>query len=89
IWVIAVIKCSGYVGVGIAVWFLFYGFAPSSLNDVFGLVVTFLLYIGVYILISIIGWLVIGFPVQCFAKTYTNGSYVFYIAIPLIVVIVG
>ncbi len=88
-WDSAVIKSIGYVGIGIAVWSLFNGLAPSSLNDVFGLVVTFLLYIGVYVLISIIGWLVVGFPVHWFAKNYTNGSYVFYIAIPLIVVFGG
>ena len=47
-WDSAVIKSIGYVGIGIAVWSLFNGLAPSSLNDVFGLVVTFLLYISSY-----------------------------------------
>jgi hypothetical protein len=44
---------------------------------------------SVYLLISIVGWLVVGFPVHWFVKKYTNGSYAFYIAIPLIVVVGG
>ncbi|WP_231620579.1 hypothetical protein [Pseudoalteromonas sp. NSLLW24] len=54
-WDNAVIKSIGYVGIGIPVWFLFNGLAPSSLGDISGLAVTFLLYIGVYLLISIVG----------------------------------
>ncbi|GAB2994829.1 MULTISPECIES: hypothetical protein [Alteromonadales] len=88
-WDSAVIKSIGYVGIGIAIWSLFNGLAPSSLNDIFGLAVTFLLYIGVYLIISIVGWLVVGFPVHWFVKKYTNGSYAFYIAIPLIIVVGG
>ena len=88
-WDSAVIKSIGYVGIGIAVWFLFNGLVPSSLDDIYGLAVTFLLYISVYLIISIVGWLVVGFPVHWFVKKYTNGSYAFYIAIPLIVVVGG
>lgn len=86
-WDSAIIKSILYVGIGIAIWPLFTGMAPSSLNDVFGLVVTFLLYIGVYILISIVGWLLIGFPIHWLVKKYTKGSYLFYAALPLIFVI--
>ena len=88
-WDSAIIKSILYVGIGIAIWSLFTGLAPSSLKDVWGLLVVFFLYIGVYILISIIGWLVIGFPVHWFTTKYTNGSYLYYAALPLIFVIVG
>ena len=88
-WDSAVIKSIFYVGFGIALWSLFSGMAPSSLNDYFGLLVTFLLYIGVYILISIIGWLTIGFPLHWLIQKYTNGSYIFYVALPLFGVVFG
>lgn len=88
-WDSAVIKSICYVGIGIPIWFLFNGLSLSALNDILGLAVSFLLYIGVYLLISIIGWLVVGFPVHWFAKKYTNGSYTLYVALPLVVIVSG
>ena len=88
-WDSAVIKSIFYVGFGIAIWSLFTGLAPSSLSDIWGLAVTFLLYIGVYLLISIVGWLIVGFPVHWLAQKYTNGSYIYYVVLPLIVVLIS
>ncbi|HEA15278.1 MAG TPA: hypothetical protein ENH88_02250, partial [Pseudoalteromonas prydzensis] len=59
----------------------------SSENDILGFVVTLLLYIGVYLLISIAGWLVIGFPLHFVISKYTNGSYLYYAALPIVFVI--
>lgn len=82
-WDDAILKSLLFVGIGIAVSALFTGLAPSSVNDLLGLVVTFLLYVGVYLFISIVGWLVIGFPLHFLISKYTNRSYLYYAAIPM------
>lgn len=71
------------MGIGIAVWALFFGLAPLSINDLLGLIVTLLLYVGVYLLVSIAGWLVIGFPLHFLICKYTNRSYLYYAALPI------
>ncbi len=86
-WDSAVVKSILFVGLIIAFLALFTGRFPNSLNDVFGLFVFFFLYIGVYILISIIGWLFIGFPIHWLACKYTNGSFFYYLALPVVFLI--
>ncbi|PKM20295.1 MAG: hypothetical protein CVV11_01910 [Gammaproteobacteria bacterium HGW-Gammaproteobacteria-15] len=83
-WDSAVVKSILFVGLIIAFLALFTGLFPKSLNDVVGLLVFFFLYIGVYILISIIGWLLIGFPIHWLACKYTNGSFFYYLVLPVI-----
>ncbi|MDP2635133.1 MULTISPECIES: hypothetical protein [unclassified Pseudoalteromonas] len=82
-WDDAILKSLLYVGIGIAVWALFANLAPLSINGLFGLVVTLLLYAGVYLLISIAGWLIIGFPLHFLISKYTNRSYLYYAALPM------
>ncbi len=86
-WDDAILKSLLYVGLGIAIYALFNSFTSSSENDTLGFVVTLLLYIGVYLLISIVGWLVIGFPLHFVISKYTNGSYLYYAALPSVFVI--
>lgn len=51
-------------------------------SDILGLFVTFLLYFGVYLLFSILGWLLIGFPIHWLVCNYTNKSYLYYALLP-------
>jgi hypothetical protein len=51
-------------------------------SDILGLFVSFLLYIGVFLLISILGWLFIGFPTHWVICKFTNKSYLFYALFP-------
>lgn len=83
-WDSAVVKSILFVGLIIAFLALLTGLFPKSLNDVVGLFVFFFLYIGVYILISIIGWFFIGFPIHWLACKYTNGSFFYYLVLPII-----
>lgn len=83
-WDSAVIKSILFVGFLIAFLNLFMGLFPSSPDDIFGLIVFFFLYIGIYILISIIGWLFIGFPIHWLACKYTSGSYFYYLVLPVL-----
>lgn len=85
-WDDAILKSLLYVGLGIAIYALINSFTSSE-NDILGFVVTLLLYIGVYLLISIAGWLVIGFPLHFVISKYTNGSYLYYAALPIVFVI--
>jgi hypothetical protein len=51
-------------------------------SDILGLFVSFLLYIGVFLLVSILGWLLIGFPTHWVICKFTNKSYLFYALFP-------
>tara|TARA_B110000211_G_scaffold234147_1_gene302602 strand:+ start:418 stop:783 length:366 start_codon:yes stop_codon:yes gene_type:complete len=82
-WDEAILKSLLFVGIGIAVWAIFTGLLPLSVNGLLGSIVTFLLYMSVYLLISIVGWLVIGFPLHYFISKYTNRSYLYYAALPM------
>jgi hypothetical protein len=88
-WDTALIKSIFYVGFAIAIGALFIWFIPVLLNDIYGLAVTFLLYMSVYLFISILGWLFIGFPIHWLIQKYTNGSYIFYIALPAIFIVIS
>ena len=88
-WDTAIVKSIFYIGFAIAIGALFTSFMPTSLNDVYGLAITFLLYISIYLLISMLGWLFIGFPIHWLIQKYTNGSYIFYIALPTIFIIIS
>lgn len=53
-------------------------------SDLLGLFVTLLLYIGIFLLFSILGWLLIGFPTHYLICKFTNKSYLFYATFPLV-----
>lgn len=86
-WDSAVLKSATYVGLGIAFSALFTDYFHAAVNDFFDLIIFLFLYTSFYLLLSVIGWLVVGFPVHWLASKYTNGSYFYYIALPLIFVL--
>ena len=52
-------------------------------SEIPGLIATFSLYIGVFLLVSIAGWLIIGFPVHWLACKYKKTNYLFYMVLPV------
>ncbi|WP_417706564.1 hypothetical protein [Rheinheimera aquimaris] len=53
---------------------------PLDLDGIAGLGTFAMLFIGVYLSISLVGWLVIGFPVHWLICKYSSGSYFLYVA---------
>lgn len=53
-----------------------------ELSELAGLLVSFLLYIGVFILISLIGWLFIGFPIHWLVCKFSRANYFYYGFVP-------
>lgn len=68
----------------IPIAFLTDSYEPSDfeLSDFFGLLVSFLLYFGVFLLISLIGWLLIGFPIHYLVCKFKSTNYFYYAFIP-------
>jgi hypothetical protein len=64
--------------------YLAYSFQLNNLNlsELAGLLVSFLLYIGVFILISLIGWIFIGFPIPCLLCRLRRTNYFYYGFLP-------
>ncbi|TMO86320.1 hypothetical protein CWC12_14255 [Pseudoalteromonas ruthenica] len=58
-------------------------------SEIPGVIVTFLLYIAVFLLVSIIGWLLVGFPVHWLACKFGCTNYFFYMAIPVTFLLVS
>jgi hypothetical protein len=86
-WDTAVIKSLLSVALGVVLFTIFSNSVPTTANDFYGVIVSILLFLGVYFVISIIGWLLIGFPIHWLITKYTKGSYIFYILLPLVFVI--
>ena len=84
-WDRAIIKSLSWVALGIISVTLVSGSIPTTANDLSGLIVSFLLFIGVYLLISIVGWLFIGFPTHWLICKFTDASYKFYFAVSIFV----
>jgi hypothetical protein len=84
-WDGAIIKSLSLVALGLMAVSFIPGQLPTTANDFSGLLVTFALFLGVYLLISVIGWLIIGFPTHWLICKYTNSSFVFYIVAALLV----
>jgi len=83
-WDTAIIKSISFVALGVAVCTMLSGSLPTTVNDFYGVIVSFLMFFGIYLVISIIGWLLIGFPIHWLISKYTkNGPYLFYILLPL------
>lgn len=53
-----------------------------ELSELAGLLVSFLLYIGVFLLISLIGWLFIGFPIHWLVCKFSSTNYFYYGFVP-------
>ncbi|WP_091345263.1 hypothetical protein [Alkalimonas amylolytica] len=53
---------------------------PPDFDSLAGFGMFAMLFISVYFLFSLIGWLLIGFPVHWLICKYSSGSYFFYIA---------
>nr|PMH96284.1 hypothetical protein BCU55_19480 [Shewanella sp. 10N.286.48.A6] len=81
-WDNSIIKSILYVGILIPLYYLI---SSNSINDVSGLLVTFLLFIGVYFVISFLGWLIIGFPIHWIICRFTNKHAGYYALVAFIV----
>ncbi|AEE23226.1 hypothetical protein Glaag_2281 [Glaciecola sp. 4H-3-7+YE-5] len=84
-WDRAIIKSLSWVALGIIFVTLFSGSIPATAKDLSGLIVSLLLFVGVYLLISIIGWLLIGFPTHWLICKFTDASYKFYFSVSIFV----
>jgi len=64
--------------------YLAYSFQLNNLNlsELAGWLVSFLLYIGVFILISLIGWIFIGFPIHSLLCRLRRTNYFYYGFLP-------
>ena len=59
--------------------FQLHKFEPTELV---GLFVPFLFYIAIFLLVSLVGWLLIGFPIHWLACKFKRTSYVYYALVP-------
>lgn len=53
-----------------------------ELTELAGLLVSFLLYIGVFLLVSMIGWLLIGLPIHWLVCKFKHTGYFYYASVP-------
>ncbi len=54
-----------------------------QVSEIPGMLVIFSLYIGVFLLASIAGWVVVGLPVHWLACKYNNTGYLSYLILPI------
>lgn len=59
-----------------------FGTNETQVSDLFGSLVSFLLYFGIFLLISLLGWLLIGFPTHWLICRFTSKAYFYYALIP-------
>ncbi|EHR39380.1 hypothetical protein [Alishewanella jeotgali] len=52
---------------------------PNDFDSLSGLSMFAILFMGVYLLFSLVGWLLIGFPVHWLICKYSRGSYFWYV----------
>jgi len=53
-----------------------------ELTELAGLLVSFLFYIGVFLLVSMVGWLLIGFPIHWLVCKFKHTGYFYYASVP-------
>ena len=53
---------------------------PSDLDSLAGLGMSAMWFVGVYLSLSLVGWLLIGFPVHWLICKFSSGSYFLYVA---------
>jgi hypothetical protein len=86
-WDKAIIKSLTWVGFGLLVMALF-STIPTTVTDSYSLAVSFLMFFGVYLLVSIVGWLIVGFPTHWLICKFTNASYFYYIAVAILIALI-
>lgn len=59
-----------------------FGTNETEVSDIFGFFVSFLLYFGVFLLISLLGWLLIGLPTHWLICRFTSKAYFYYGLLP-------
>lgn len=84
-WDSAIIKSLSWVALGIIVLTVLMDSIPKTASDIAGLFVSILLFFCVYLIISIVGWLCIGFPVHWIICKYANASFKLYVAVSFFV----
>lgn len=84
-WDSAIIKSLSWVALGIIVITLVMGSFPTTASDIAGLLLSSLLFLGVYLIVSLVGWLCVGFPVHWVISKYANASFKIYVAVSILV----
>jgi hypothetical protein len=82
-WDKAIIKSIFYTAFLVLLYAAYEIGIPSNLDSIAGFGMLSLIFLGAYLLISIVGWLFIGFPVHWLICKYSNGNYLFYIFVAL------
>lgn len=84
-WDSAIIKSLSWVALGIIVITLVMASLLTTASDIAGLFVSSLLFLGVYLLVSLVGWLCVGFPVHWVICKYANASFKIYMVVSILV----
>lgn len=84
-WDSAIIKSLSWVALGIIVITLVMGSLPTTASDIAGLFLSSLLFLGIYLVVSLIGWICVGFPVHWVICQYANASFKVYVAVSILV----
>jgi hypothetical protein len=82
-WDTAIIKSIFYTAFLVLLYAAYEIGIPNNLDDITGFGMFSLIFLGAYLLISIVGWIFIGFPVHWLICKYSNGNYLFYIVVVL------
>lgn len=56
---------------------------------VFLVIIQFVFYVSVFLLCSIVGWMLVGFPIHWLVSRYTNRSYFYYALMPAVFLFVS
>ena len=83
-WHSAIIKSISLTAFFVLVYATYEIGLPVSLDALAGFGMFALLFIGVYLLFSVFGWLLVGFPAHWLICKYSSGSYFFYIVAALL-----
>ena len=78
-WDSAVFKSVSIPAVLVLLYAIYETGFPLDLDAVAGLGTFAMLFIGIYLIISLVGWLTIGFPVHWLICKYSSGSYFMYV----------
>lgn len=79
-WDSAVFKSVSIPAILVLLYVIYETGFPLDLDAIAGLGTFAMLFIGVYLVISLLGWLIIGFPVHWLICKYSSGSYFMYVA---------
>lgn len=83
-WNSAIIKSISLTAFFVLVYAIYKIGLPLSLDALLGFGMFALLFVGVYLLFSVFGWFLVGFPAHWLICKYSNGSYFFYIVAALL-----